>query len=492
MKKHTKAISIFIIVIVMVQMYSFGQSYDPVGPNSNVCPGVALKYTSPAVASSGSPCDQFGWACSGCKNGTIQDQGRNPDGSVWATVIWDNTIAQAGIGNFCGALNVSINAIAQPKMSGLSTVSLCGTGSITLQATVTSTTNITGYVWWVDGTGVSPTGIINTTAPQLTLNYTNWTASSTLSATVSVGSKNSCGFSTDMGPLTAIPRSAWVQLSPGNIDNLKGPFSFSPSVICSTGTMTITNQPAGTNVVWSSGNASALTIDRLTGAAMRVNSFSGPVSISATVSNACGSNTQSNNIWVGLPNNPVTFDGSNIFYGVDCSTTSQTFSGIGHNLRGQGVGSGHTDFTLSIFQGPVEGAKAGDNTYFLTTKVSTAKFSILMNAVNSCGSLRSCVYFDNSGINPYLKIRRGVKMSVYPNPSSQLLTAELTDSLNSDQSLDQSYQLSIMDRFSRKIFSTQSSEKLMEIPVSHLPPDIYYLNVIYKDAVLRKQVIIKR
>lgn len=305
MKIKLKLVAI-VVVVLMIHVNVFAQ--NPTGASTNLCPRVTYRYTSAATDVNGGSCANFGWICNGCVNSdgtpgnSPVDSGVNTNGTLWADVKWDN-VSSGAVGTICGNLSVTINAIAQPTMSGPSTVLLCGTSSITLQAAVSSTTNITGYVWSIAGTEVSPTGLVNTTTPQITINYTNWTPGSSLSATVAVGTRNSCGFTTATSPLKAIsipglptipaiPRSAWVQLSPGNIDNLLAPLSFSPTLICATGTMSVSNQPANTSLVWSSGNTSALTINPTTGAATRVNNFVGSVPVSATVSNACGSNPQ--------------------------------------------------------------------------------------------------------------------------------------------------------------------------------------------------------
>ncbi len=301
-----------LVIVLIIPSNLFAQK--PTGTSANLCPNTTYRYTSAPKDVNGGACDNLGWICNGCvtPNGTPSNSviasGVNTDGTLWADVKWDN-VASGAIGTICGNLSVQINSITQASISGPSTVLLCGTSSITLQASVSSTTNIVGYTWQITGTGVSPTGTVNTSAPQLTINYTNWTAGSSLSATVAVAARSACGFTTHLGPLadiagiSAIPRSAWVQLSPGNINNLQIPLSFNPPLICTTGTMTVSNQPSNTSLVWSSGNTSGLEVTP-TGAAKRLNNYGGYVTVSATLANACGSNTQSTNVWLGIPAPP--------------------------------------------------------------------------------------------------------------------------------------------------------------------------------------------
>ena len=127
-------------------------------------------------------------------------------------------------------------------------------------------------------------------------------------------------------------------------------------------------------------------------------------------------------------------------------------------------------------------------------------FYLTFNASNSCDTLSGTIYYCNSGCSGGIlqsPIRHGHSASVAasPNPVSSTLTVQVSDSLstnNSAATLDQPYELHLMDRFSRKVFSAQSNEKKLEIPVGSLAPDIYYLNLIYGDAVLKKQIVIKR
>jgi len=86
-------------------------------------------------------------------------------------------------------------------------------------------------------------------------------------------------------------------------------------------------------------------------------------------------------------------------------------------------------------------------------------------------------------------------VATFPNPTSSTLTIQVTDSLSTNtqsNALDQPYELQIMDRYSRKVFSAKSSDKAFQISTDGLPDGIYYLNLFYKDALLQKQIIIRR
>ena len=273
MKKQYKQILMLTIGIV-IHLSLHGQSYDPIGPTTNLCPGVTFRYTSPATALNGGSCIQNGWSCAGCLNpsdgsATPIAYGTDLNGRPYADVKWANTTV-GGIGNLCGNLTVSILGNQQPRISANQN-GLCGSGQITFTANNTSTANIGGYSWTIVGSGLSQTGDISTTANTLTLNYSNWTPSSS-TVQVGVGSINSgcnnyfSGFLKTGGIMNVVA---------GNTNNLLVPYTFSPQLICTTNTIQLTNQPAGTTVSWSSGNTSGLTINSSTGAATRVNDFNG-------------------------------------------------------------------------------------------------------------------------------------------------------------------------------------------------------------------------
>jgi hypothetical protein len=272
---------LLLLIIFLVYETSFGQiaNIPPVGPSTNLCPKQKIRYTS-AANLDGGRCDAIGgWDVI---NGDIIDNGVGTNNSVWVDVEWDNK-PTGSVGNSCGVLNVTINSIVQPSLAETPSVSLCGSSSLVLNANVSSMNNVVGFTWNIVGTGITPTGMINTTLPQLTINYSNWVAGTPFSATVAVGARNSCGFTTPTSPLTtqnplpgitipAIARSAWVQLSPGNINDLMAA-SVNSAIICTTRTLSVSNRPPSANVAWSSSNTAALTIDPVTGFATRVNNF---------------------------------------------------------------------------------------------------------------------------------------------------------------------------------------------------------------------------
>jgi hypothetical protein len=500
MKPYLKPTALFVFGVLM-QLPLLAQT--PTGQASNLCPRTTVRYTSASSDVNGGSCGTLGWICSGCvdNDGTATSSviasGVNGNGTFWADVKWGN-VASGSIATICGSLNVQIDAISQASIVGPSTVLLCGTSSLTLQASVASQTNVVGFKWQVSGTGVSPTGMIETTDPQITLNFSNWTPSSNLSATVAVAARSACGFNTDLGPLTpvsipglptipAIPRSAWVQLSPGNIDNLMNPLNFNPSVICSSATMTITDLPAGTNVAWSSGNSQALTINSSTGFASKFKTAAGQVSVSATLSNACGSFVQSRNIWLGTPHKPLV-SGPTLVTASSTNNYSAMPWGSQPPFLEQGVSSSGYEWTF-----PLTATNAGWQCFgciFETSAVQAGSLStwVSLRTQNTCG------YSPITNYEVFVQQENcppgGCEepFIVYPNPSSE----ELMISSNSADAANDVSSVTLVDANGSLVYKNEPNKTMrqIKIPVREFKNGTYYLTVIQKGKAIKKQLVI--
>lgn len=484
-----------IALIVISPLTALAQANTPpAGSSSNLCPGQTYRYTSGA-ANDGGLCNRLGgWIV---ENGKIIGDGVGANNSVWADVQWDNA-TNGRIGNFCGVLSVTIAAISQPSIVGPSTILLCGTSSLTISASVASQANVVGYTWNVVGTGVTPTGVVNTTAPQITINYTNWTAGSSLSATVAVAVRHSCGFSTAVSPLTtqnplpgvtipAIPRTAWVQLSPGNINSLQAPLNFrvllpdgsQTSAICSSGTFTVTNQPSGSTLAWSSTNTSALTINSSTGAAVRENSSTGSVTVTANLSNACGSFDQTTSIWLGIPTPP----------GVVSGETSPSVGGIyTYTSASPSQGAVSYNWILPFGGNPLWSQSNGNingviNTLTPSLLIGSSSGWLQIYGINQCGnsSVRRLRVFPVAGGGGGQQQR-----IAFPNPAGDKVNIKIKDEDSEDEA-----EITLINKNFERVFSKQTKEREMTISTSNLPEGLYYLNITTGKEKTQKQLIIK-
>lgn len=359
------------------------------------------------------------------------------------------------------------------------------------------------------GTGILPSGSWQNLCPGLMYTYTaeegcgsdGWSCGGCAPGTLnSSGNIINSGTNPD-GTIYATV--AWSNVGYGYINNVCGlldiyisAISISiPPPICSTGTLTatLTNPVTNPNLTWSSGNASELTINASSGQATRVNSYNGSVAISATYE--CGSNStssQSTTVWVGNPGannntliyasgergvNPVTLGSSSTYY-----------------FETDPVPGNPTSYTWRLPKG--FSFLSGNNTsaLYITTSSTSGNYTLFCAANNNCGSS----YLNSLGITVSTSGGGGgaaAVVAVFPNPASTSLTVQIIDTTSTDtqsSTLDQPYQLSLIDKLSTKVFSVQSKDKTLSIPIESLPLGIYYLNVFYKDAVLQKQIFISK
>ncbi|MBS1949607.1 MAG: zinc-dependent metalloprotease [Bacteroidetes bacterium] len=257
-----------------------------------------------------------------------------------------------------------------------------------------------------------------------------------------------------------------------------------PSLICSnTSTFSITTLPTGFNVQWTSSNPSALQITGGQGTATatftRQNNINGAATITATVSGGgCGTTLQQN-VWVGQPNAPGSLNkninnppfcvGSTVIASINAVGGASTYSWVSNNPS------------------MLEVSGSGNYVNLLADAAGTCTFSV--TTTNTCGST------SKNYIASLTDCSGGGQMAVtaYPNPASSSMTVSVTDSLASTNSvlLPQPYQLNLYDRFGTSTYSVQSDQHTLQVPVGSLPQGVYYINVLYKDAVLRRQVLIQ-
>jgi hypothetical protein len=505
----------WITMLGTLNLYGQTPGYTISGPTSNLCPEVLYKYTAPATSGNIDCNLTQAWLCKGCFNTDKQvidviDKGVDSNGNMWATVKWAN-VATGQISNACGTLSVSIASVAQPTITP-STITLCGNGNIDLAANVASTDNIVGYSWFIKGTGVSPTSTVTTSTPNLKLTYSNWTVSNVNSATVSVGAKHSCGFITHLTPLQnetilgitfpAIPRSAWVQLSTGNIDNLKVPYNFTTPTICTSGNLGISNQPTGTNVNWVSANPSALQVnDASTGAVTRLNNYTGYVNMAVTVSNSCGSNTQNYNVYLGLPaaniNTLIYASGSRGLNPVSLNPAS-TYSFSSDQVPGATSYNWYLPSGFSFM-----GANGSSSVFINTPSNASGSYSLSCAATNACGynfTNNLIMQFGSTGgggtgsgggRKPPIAVMAAppFKFNMYPNPSIHSFIVNVMDTTVNENPITD-YEVRLFDQTSKEVFYIRANSAETHIPADHLPPNIYYLVIQSKEGILKEELLI--
>jgi hypothetical protein len=160
------------------------------------------------------------------------------------------------------------------------------------------------------------------------------------------------------------------------------------------------------------------------------------------------------------------------------------------------IGSnGQINFTLGGSPYFVNGHADNSYIYEFICKYPNNNIYLSFYAGNSCGSNSGDIYFCNSNCTGGITsspVRTGLSVTAFPNPVSNMLIVQMSDSLANGSTLNQPYQLLLFNRFSQTVYSIQSYDKNLQIPVSNLPADVYYLNVFYNGAVLREQIVVKR
>jgi hypothetical protein len=132
-----------------------------------------------------------------------------------------------------------------------------------------------------------------------------------------------------------------------------------------------------------------------------------------------------------------------------------------------------------------------------------------------------CGFSEYSGITVYPLPCGGGYYSVYPNPSSNLLTIELVEDesssmiktselLNTNDSISESdiqikdnislkyqeenkvkpkgFEIEILDNYGKIIFSISTKDKKLELDISALPRDIYVLKIISENNVETRHI----
>ncbi len=412
--------------------------------------------------------------------------------TINAITLYPNGCAVRGIVSVKGSINYQCgsageSAAASITLNGTNPVvtlgvpqgytgsKFCNTTPVTFTASLSPSSGcVSGYVWNVPPSWslVSQTGNTASIRP-------SGTSADNTSGPISVTVQFSCGTSITSGAYTP----------PYTAPTILGP----PSV-CSSGASFSVSNAAGASVIWSSGNTSGLTVSsQANGTFTAISGFQGSVVITASLT--CGANQTSinNTVYVGLPaanNNTLIYASGYRGANPVSLNASSTYRFICDQV------SGATSFNWVLPKGFSFLSANGSISEFINTSATTGSYTLFCAANNACGSS----WTHSLGITLVSSgggggIAAPVRLSAYPNPATSTITVQVTDSISTNtlsNTLDQPYQLLMMDRSSNKVFSVQSADKILNISTDGLPSDIYYLRVLYKDAVLQRQIIIKK
>jgi hypothetical protein len=263
------------------------------------------------------------------------------------------------------------------------------------------------------------------------------------------------------------------------------------SPVCSVGNYASSN-PAGTVVTWSSSNSSALLLTSTQGVNpaefTRQNNFYGQVTVTATVSGGACSINVLDNVEVGVTSTDYTINCSACVDGYlsYCLNTTYSF-GIS--------GPGGSNYQWTIPQGWQSLYVSGNAAVLRSPSTSNPPTGTLSCTLTDlCGIQETKSMFTAYSCHQTPSVAESSTLTTSPNPASSALTVEVIDSTanNSSAQLQQPYHVYLYNRMTQTVYSTQSSDKTIQIPISNLPDDVYYLNVLYKNAVLQRQVVVKK
>ncbi len=89
--------------------------------------------------------------------------------------------------------------------------------------------------------------------------------------------------------------------------------------------------------------------------------------------------------------------------------------------------------------------------------------------------------------------------SVYPNPVADEITVSLEDfdSLGNKKAKIEKlkkleFEVSLFDNKKNKVITLTSKDEMLSIPVRNLPEGLYYLNIIFKEGIIQRQILVKR
>lgn len=89
--------------------------------------------------------------------------------------------------------------------------------------------------------------------------------------------------------------------------------------------------------------------------------------------------------------------------------------------------------------------------------------------------------------------------SVYPNPVADEITVSLEDfdSLGNkkakiDKLKKKEFEVSLFDNKKNKLVTVTSKDETLSIPVRDLPEGLYYINIIFKEGIIQRQILVKR
>ena len=281
-------------------------------------------------------------------------------------------------------------------------------------------------------------------------------------------------------------------------DSRRIPFVTGPTLICTNGTFTLQNQPAGSTFNWTSSNPNVLTIDPNTGAANRQNNNSGSIIITAAVQmpGGCNPALYTLSIWVGKPGASIT----TLIYPSGLRGVNPVSLGPAsiYQFRCDPVGGFPTSWTWVLPTGFSFYSGRTTSSPYIMTSSTNGYYTMYCQVNNACGSSWTNslgINVESGGGGTPLRVRGDSAESgseetnseevqvgsvPYPNPATETLYIELEDTGT----------LTVTSIAGQKIFSTSGTGKI-QIPVTDLSNGVYFLTISNSKGITRHKILIR-
>ena len=266
-----------------------------------------------------------------------------------------------------------------------------------------------------------------------------------------------------------------------NIPSIAG-----PDLLCSPGTFTLQNLPAGSTATWSVTPSAQFVNSSGTGSSAYLVMNGGytpirPPRIVFTIATACGEVEVSKTFWAGPPRIIYSPPGQDPCHANPYYSTVNV-PGLTYNWSVDNPNVWLTSNGQSITS-----VLSNDPEYFnLTLEISDGSCTT-SHTISTYTDGYYCQCFSDPSCD------NGMALHVYPNPTSDQLTVEL-DTAGSfmDKGGVTDYELRLYSTTGNELIATPVISGKTVLDVSSLKQGFYYLHLIHKEGILRRQIRIER
>lgn len=146
----------------------------------------------------------------------------------------------------------------------------------------------------------------------------------------------------------------------------------------------------------------------------------------------------------------------------------------------------NTTYTWQITGQSSSGASASFSGKTATIYLSPGKYlNCTCTVTRPCGST-------SASFSCYNYAWGGFSMATSPNPATDELNVEVLDSANTAEALSEAYQVRLYNPQNVLLRQVSTQQRHSKLNVSAIEEGIYYLEIIYKEAVMRRRVVIRR